>query len=296
MSSLDEAPAAPSSPAAVKSFRTLDEVVIEGGRARLGWADFREFISFREVLYAVAWRRIKIRYKQAAFGIGWAVAQPLLASLVFAIFVGRVSQVGSEGVRYYEFAITGMVAYTFFSNIATTGLTSLVVDAFLLRKVYFPRAIMPVSSVLSAGFDLIPALAVVLVVDAVSVRSPGVEWLALPIPLLLVAIFGLGLSLFTSSINLYYRDLGYVFPFALQISLFVSPVIYSLQAVPSSWQPAYSALNPIAPAIDGLRRVLLHGEWPAWGQTGWAFLFSTSVLVAGYAWFKWLEPGFADRV
>jgi lipopolysaccharide transport system permease protein len=272
------------------------ETVIEGGRQRLSWASVAEIWEYREVLWAFAVRRVKVRYKQAAFGIGWAVLQPLLSALLFAVFIGHVAKVGGEGVPYFTFALTGMTIWTFFSSTFSSAVNSLVAEAFILRKSYFPREVLPLSTVIAGGVDLAAPLVIALIATVATTRGPSLTWLALPIPLLLAAFAAVAFGIGLSALNLYYRDVGYVMGFVLQIGLFVSPVVYSLTKIPSGWRLPYAVFNPAASSINDLRRILLHGQWPRWGPTGLSFLWTIVVFIVGYVVFKRLERSFADRV
>jgi lipopolysaccharide transport system permease protein len=272
------------------------EVVVEGGHGRLRLSTLRELWSFRDVLSAFAVRQVKVKYKQAAIGIGWAVIQPLAAALLFAVFLGRVTHLPSEGVPYLLFALSGMVAWTYFAGAGGTAMESLVADQVLLRKVYFPREVLPIAAVLAGVIDLAPGLVILAVASVLYGLTPTLAWLLLPVPLLLLvltaAAFGIGLS----ALNVYYRDIRYALPFVLQLGLFASPIVYSLDAVPHRFRLLYSTLNPVAAAIDGLRRIVLHGERPAASTTLAAFAFVTFALLASYSLFKRLERDFSDRV
>ncbi len=269
---------------------------IRGGPGCISLAALRELWLFREVLAAFVVRHVKVRYKQAAVGIGWAILQPVIAAALFAVFLGRLVDVPSEGSPYLLFALAGMVAWNYFSSAAGAAIDSLVTDQALIRKVYFPREVLPLASVAAAVVDFLAALATLLVAAWLYGAAPAVQWLALPLSLLLLvlaaAAFGLGLS----AVNVYYRDVRYAVPFLLQIGLFASPVVYSLSAVPEGWREPYAILNPIAAAIDGVRRVVLHHEWPDVTLTAGAFAWTLLLLLAGYTCFKRLERGFSDRI
>jgi lipopolysaccharide transport system permease protein len=269
---------------------------VVGGPGRLTRESLREFWEFRDVLSAFVLRQVKIRYKQAALGVGWAVLQPIAAAAIFALFLGRYTGLSSEGVPYLVFALAGMVAWTFFSAGAGNGADSLLANNAMLRKLYFPREILPLSAVATGLVDLLPSLGVLLIVAMLYGFMPTVTWLACPLAVLILFLFTTAFSLGASAVNVYYRDVKYVMPFVLQIGLFASPVVYSLDAVPSSWRVLYEILNPVAAAIDTLRRTILHGQWPepvpAFGALGWSLFL---VLVA-LTLFKRLERGFADRI
>jgi lipopolysaccharide transport system permease protein len=269
---------------------------VTGGPGGLTRESFRELWLYREVLSAFVVRQVKVKYKQAAIGIGWVVVQPLLAAALFALFLGRLSHVSSEGAPYLLFALAGTAGWTFFSSGFTSASESLIRDQGLLRKVFFPREILPLSAVIASVVDLLPALATVAVGAALYGRFPTFAYLALPLPLLVLLLSAAGLGLILSSLNVYYRDVRLILPFLIQIALFASPVVYSLSVVPSAWRTPYAILNPAAAGIDGLRRIFVHGTWPAMGITLGALAWSTTVSVLGYWLFKRLERGFSDRV
>jgi homopolymeric O-antigen transport system permease protein len=271
-------------------------VEIEGGHGRLTWSSLRELSQFRDVLEAFVARSIKARYKQATIGAGWAILQPLLAAALFALFLGRYARLSSGGQPYLLFALAGMTAWTFFSGATSTASESLVVNQSLLRKVYFPRELLPVSSVGASLVDLGIGSAVLIVATFAYGRTPSVTWIAFPVPLLIVVLTAAAIGLTLSSLNVYYRDVRYALPFLLQIGLFATPVVYDLSEIPSGWRRLYGILNPVAGSIDGIRRTVLAGKWPdavvTLGALGWAVL----LLLAGLALFKRLERGFSDRV
>jgi lipopolysaccharide transport system permease protein len=280
--------------AAAPSVKPVLEV--EGGPGRASIASLRELWHFREVLSAFAVRAVKVQYKQAAIGIGWAVIRPVVAAAIFALFFGRLSHLGSDGSPYLVFALAGMVVWTYFSGAAGTAMDSLVENSALLRKIYFPREVLPLASVLAGLVDLAAGLATLVVVCGIYGIAPTVEWVALPLPLIVLVVAASALGVAVSGINAYYRDVRYALPFLLQIGLFASPIVYPLSRVPGDWRTVYAILNPVAAVIDALRRIVLHGAWPDWvtlfGALGWSLVG----LSLGYALFKRLERGFADRI
>lgn len=272
------------------------EVVIRGGKARLSPDSLEELWRFREVLWAFLIRHVKIRYKQAVIGIGWAVVQPLFSALLFAIFLGKLARVPSEGTPYMLFALAGMVGWTYFAGAVGSAMESLVADQGLLRKVYFPREVLPLAGVGAAMVDLLPGLVTLAVVAAAFGIHPSIAWLALPLPLLVLVTCAAALGVALSALNVYYRDVRYALPFVLQLGLFASPVIYSLTLIPSSWRTVYAVGNPAATAIDGIRRIVVHQAWPDMWLTGAAFTWSLLLLVGAYGIFKRMERGFSDRI
>jgi lipopolysaccharide transport system permease protein len=271
-------------------------VEIVGGPGRLTLGSLSELWQTREVLSAFTVRDVKVRYKQAAVGIGWAILQPVITAAIFALFIGRYTDVPSENVPYALFALAGIVAWSYFSAAALNGSQSLVANEGMLRKVFFPREILPLSAVAASLVDLLPALGVLAAAVFLYGHSADVTWLAIPIPVVLLMAFAAAVSAAFSAINVYYRDIKYALPFVIQLGLFASPVIYPLATIPEEWRTIYATLNPVAAAIDALRRTMLHGEWPDWGPTMAAMGWSLLLLVIGFALFKRLERGFADRV
>lgn len=278
------------------SRHSTPEYVIHGGRSGLSLHAIREIWAYREVFQAFTVRLVKVKYKQAAVGVGWAVLQPVLSAVIFAVFLGRIAHIASEGGPYLLFALVGMVAWTYFSGAASRSMDILVGEQGLLRKVYFPREILPFAAVAAALVDLLPGIGVLLVAVLAYGRPLHWTWLAVPIPIVILVLAATALGLGVSGLNVYYRDVRYVLPFVIQLGLFGSPVIYSLQQVPAGYRSAYAVLNPVAAGIDGLRRTMLHGQWPdplvSVGALAWCLV----LLMGGYTLFKRLERGFADRV
>jgi lipopolysaccharide transport system permease protein len=271
-------------------------VEVRGGRGRLTPATLRELWAFREVVGAFTMRQVRVRYKQAVVGIGWSVVQPVAAAITFAVFLGAVAKVQSEGRPYLLFALCGMVCWTYFAGAASTAMESLITDQALLRKVYFPREALPLSAVLASLVDLLPGVTVLAVAAVVYGLPPGLAWLALPIPLLLLVVSAAALGLGLSGINAYYRDVRHALPFILQLGLFASPVVYPLGRIPGRWRSAYAIGNPVAAAIDGLRRIVLHQQLPDLAITAGAFAWATVGLLLGFVLFKRLERGLSDRI
>jgi lipopolysaccharide transport system permease protein len=269
---------------------------VRGGPGRLSRESFVELWLFREVLWAFIVRHVKVKYKQASIGVGWAVLQPVLSAALFAFFLGRLARVPSEGAPYLLFALVGMVAWTYFSTAAGSAMESLVTDQGLLRKVYFPRDVLPLAGVGAAVIDLLVGLITLWIVSVLYGLRPSLSWILLPVPLLILVIFAAAVGVGLSAINVYYRDVRYALPYVLQLGLIVSPVIYPLTVVPSAWRTQYAVLNPVAAAIEGLRQIVLRHTWPEIGITLGALMWATGLLLVAYALFKRLERGFSDRV
>lgn len=255
-----------------------------------------ELWRYREVLFAFVVRHVKVRYKQAAIGVGWSVLQPIFASLLFALFLGRFAHVGSEGLPYFVFALAGMVLWTFFAISVGSSAESLIRDAAMVRKVYFPRTILPLSAVGAALVDLPAALLVLFGSVLVTGGRPTWYWLLVPLPVALTVLTAVSLGLVTSALNVFYRDVRHALPFLLQVLLFSSPVVYSLDVVPARWRTVYESLNPLAAAIEDMRRVVLHGTSPDWIVNGVAIVWLLVLLSGATLVFRSLEKDFADRL
>lgn len=272
------------------------EIVIRGGPGRLRVDSLHDLWSFREVLAAFVTRQVKVKYRQAAVGIGWAVLQPVLTAALFALFLGRLAHVPSDGAPYLLFALAGLVAWSYFSTASTTAIDSLVTDQALVRKVYFPREVPPLAALGAALVDLVPAIGVLVLVAILFGVRPNLTWVGVLAPTVLLALSAAALSIPLAAVNVYYRDVRYALPFVLQLGLFVSPVIYPLTLVPARWRTVYTVGNPVAAAIDGFRRTIVHGSWPDPVTTSLATLWALTLLAAGFWVFKRLERSFADRL
>lgn len=273
------------------------EVLIEPSR---GWTALRlrELWEYRELLYFLAWRDIKIRYKQTALGLAWAVLQPLLTMLIFSIFFGRLAGMPSDNVPYPLFAFAALVPWTFFANGLTQSSNSLVGSANLIKKVYFPRLVVPISVVLGGLPDFALSFLVLLGMMAYYGIYPHlgvVVWL--PLLLLLAVVTALGVGLWLSALNVKYRDVRYIVTFLTQIWMFATPVVYPASLLSERWRLVYS-LNPMVGVVEGFRWTLLQTQ-PAPGL-GWSILISATmallILVTGTFYFRRMEKTFADIV
>jgi lipopolysaccharide transport system permease protein len=271
-------------------------VEVSGGPGGVSVDGLRELWAFREVLWAFAVRAFKIKYKQAAIGVSWAIVQPVLTAAIFAVVLGQYAGVPSDGSPYLLFALTGMVLWSYVATVMTTASQSVVDNQTLLRKVFFPREVLPFGYALAALVDLGAALAVELVFLLAYGKFPTVSWIAVVLPISIAIISVTAVSVAFAALNVYYRDVRFLVPFLLQLGLFASAVIYPLSVLPSSWRDLYAVLNPVAGAIGGMRTILVHGDWPNWGVTLGALAWSLVLFVGSYALFKRLERSFADRV
>ena len=271
----------------------LVPTIVRPGR---GWAALRlgELWSYRELLFFLVWRDVKVRYKQTALGVAWAVLQPLLAMFVFSLFFGRLAGMESEGLPYPVFNLAGLVPWTFFVFGLTEAANSLVGSRHLITKVYFPRLAVPLAPVLAGLVDFAIAFALLLVVMAWYGLVPGPAALA-TLPLVLLAfVTALGAGLWLAALNVQYRDVRYVLPFLTQLWLFATPIVYPSSLVPEPWRAVYG-LNPMVGVVDGFRWALL--GTPAPGGTLVVSTFAACALAAGGAlYFRRMERRFADIV
>lgn len=280
----DKHPGEPLPPAAEVSART--------GLLR----GLRDLLAARELLTTLTLREVKVRYNQTLLGVAWAVAQPVALMLAFSIFFGRFAGVSSDGLPYPLFSYAALLPWSFFTTSLAFGVPSLVTNTSLVTKVYFPREILPLASVFSAGVDFAAAAVVYAVLMAVYRVAPTLAfaWLG---PLLLVqVVFTIAVTLVLSAVNVSYRDVRYALPLVTQIWLYATPVIYPLSVVPENVRTAYLALNPMAAVIEGYRRVLVAGRAPDLGMLGVAAASSLLLLLGSYAYFKRAERSFADVI
>ena len=271
-----------------------NERVIEPARGRAP-LHARELWRFRELVYFLAWRDIKVRYRQTVLGIAWAVLQPVLLMLVFTGIFSRLARVPSEGVPYPLFAFTALVPWTLFSTALAQSSASVVASQNLIRKVYFPRLAIPVSTMLSALVDFGLALVVLLAMVAwygVPLTS-RVLWLP---PLILLALAAaLGIGLWLSALNVQYRDVQYVIPFLTQLWLFATPIAYPSSLVHAPWRDVL-ALNPLAGVVEGFRWALLGTGRAPGGMIAISAAATLLILGGGVLYFLRVERTFADVV
>ena len=262
-----------------------------------GWPSLRlrEIWEYRELLYFLIWRDIKVRYKQTALGAAWAVIQPFFTMVVFSVFFGRLARIPSEGVPYPVFAYCALVPWSYFANALTMGSNSLVDHGRLISKVYFPRLLVPAASVVAGLLDLAISFTVLLAMLVVYGITPTFALLTLPLFVLLATLTAFAVSLWLSALNVQYRDIRYTLPFLVQFWLFATPVAYPSTLVDERWRALYG-LNPMAGVVEGFRWALL-GRPSAPGPM---ILVSAAtvlaVLVGGLFYFRRMEKSFADVV
>lgn len=266
-------------------------------RPRRGWQSLAlaDLWRYRELVYLLTWRDIKVRYKQTVLGVAWAVIQPVMATVVFAIFFGKLGGLSRHTeVAYTVFVYAGMLPWAFFADAVSQSSQSLVASSSLLTKVYFPRLVIPGASVAGLLVDFAISLVVMAFLLIVYQVVPGPNLVLLPLLILATVLAALGTGTLLSALTVAYRDFRYVVPFLLQIWMFASPVAYPLKLVPERWQVVY-ALNPMAGIIDGYRASLL-GE-PLHGMClGVSVASAAVVFLIGVTYFRRFERRFADIV
>jgi lipopolysaccharide transport system permease protein len=262
-----------------------------------GWValKLRELWAYRELLYFLVWRDIKVRYKQTALGAAWAIIQPFFTMVVFSVFFGSLAKMPSDGIPYPIFAFAALVPWTFFANGLTQASNSLVGNSALIKKVYFPRLAIPIAGVLSNLVDFALAFVVLLLMMVYFKLWPTVAILWLPLLLLLAFVTALGVGLWFSALNVEFRDVRYVVPFLTQFWMFATPVAYPSSLLHEPWRTLYG-LNPMAGVVEGFRWALL-GNANAPGPLIWASATAALViLVSGAFYFRRMERTFADVV
>ena len=256
--------------------------------------NLHELWNYRELLYSFTWRDVKIRYKQTALGFLWAIIQPLFMMLIFTVFFGRLAKIPSDGIPYPLFVLAALLPWTLFAEGITRSTSSMITNAGIMTKVYFPRLIMPVSGILSPLVDFAVSFSILVVMMAWYGFIPTLNVVFLPLFILLALATSLGIGLWLSALNVQYRDFQYTIPFMIQLGLFASPVVYPASLVPESVRFLYG-LNPMAGVIEGFRWALLGTQMP-----GAMILVSVGVvavlLVSGAFYFRKMEQYYADVV
>lgn len=254
----------------------------------------KDLWAYRELLFFLTWRDVKVRYKQTALGAAWAILQPLFMMVIFTIFFGRLAGIESAGIPYPLFALAGLVPWTFFSNAITQSGNSLVGSSHLITKVYFPRLIVPAAAMLAGLVDFALAFLLFVVMMIYYSVAPTMHLLFLPVLILLTALFALGVGTWFAALNVKYRDVRFALPFLIQIWLFVSSVILPSSALPQKYR-LLLMLNPMSGIIEGYRSALfgLPFDWPAIGAAA-----AITVAVLGYAIYSFarVERSFADII
>ncbi len=266
-------------------------------RPSTGWKaiDFREAWEFRDVMITLATRDVKLRYKQTFLGIAWVILQPLIAGLIFTAIFGYFAKLPSNGSPYLIFVFAGLIPWRLFADSLQRGGNSLVTEAKLITKVYFPRFIVPFSSSVAALIDYLVSLALMFVLMGIYGVAPSWNLLLIVPLLLLTVLLSTGMSLWLSALNVKYRDFMYAMPFLIQIWMYATPIVYSSEVIPPKWQLLFAA-NPMVGIIEGYRYALLE----SFSLTPHAIALSTAwaiaIFISGAFFFRRIEREFADKL
>jgi homopolymeric O-antigen transport system permease protein len=279
----------------VKQSTKEDSAIIIQPGSGLFHLDLKAIWHYRELLYFLIWRDVKVRYKQTAIGAGWAIFQPLMTMLIFTVVFGNFAKIPSDNLPYPIFAYTALLPWTNFAQAIGRSGVSLVGSANLISKVYFPRLIIPLSAAVAPLADFAIAFGILLAMMAWFGIAPTWGVLALPLFLLLALATALAVGLWLSALDVRYRDVGYTIPFVVQIWMYASPVAYPVSLVPERWRLLYS-LNPMAGVIEGFRWALLGKGNPDFGVMTASAVVVMALLLGGIVYFKQMERTFADVV
>ena len=270
------------------------DLIIEPGKSTKQY--WRDLWKYRELFLFLSWRDILVRYKQTAIGIAWSVLRPFLTMIVFTIIFGKLAQFPSEGVPYPILVYAAMLPWQFFANSLAESSNSLITNANMLSKIYFPRLIVPASSILVSLVDFLISFVILAVIMLWYSFSPDWRILMLPLFLILAFFTSFGFGLWFAALNVRYRDFRYIVPFVVQFGLYISPVGFSSSVVPEKWRLLYS-LNPMVGVIDGFRWSILGGDTPLYWP---GLLLSTSltmiIFILGLRYFRNTERTFADII
>jgi len=273
---------------------TEPELIVEAGRAeRHYWLDLWRY---RELFRVLAWRDISVRYKQTAIGVAWALLRPMLTIVVFTIVFGRIAKLPSAGAPYPLLVFAGMLPWTLFSTALADASNSLVSNANLISKIYFPRLIIPAAAVVVSVVDFLISLAILVLLMVWYSYVPGAQIVLLPLFVVLAFLVSLGPSLWIAALNVKYRDFRYVIPFIVQFGLYISPVGFSTRVIPENWRAVYS-INPMVGIIDGFRWCILGNEGaPDLVSLAMSLGVTGLLLWVGIRQFRKTERSFADLI
>ena len=274
---------------------SVETTVVIRPRRHLFALDIEAIWEYRELLYFLIWRDLKVRYRQSVIGVGWVILQPLMTMVVFSAVFGKFVGVPSDGLPYPIFIFSALLPWNLFASALTRGSASVVDNTQLVSKVYFPRLILPLSGVLSPVADFAVAFGILIGMMVWFGTSPTWGILALPLLVLLAILTALAIDIWLSALNVRYRDVGHTVPFLVQIWMFISPVTYPVSLVPEKWRLLYS-LNPMAGVIEGFRWALLGKQSPDFAVITASAVMMFTLLVTGIVYFKHTERTFADVI
>jgi lipopolysaccharide transport system permease protein len=261
-----------------------------------GWVslNLKELWQYRELVYFLIWRDIKIRYKQTILGASWAIIQPFMTMVVFSLFFGNLASIPSNGVPYPIFSYAALVPWAFFANSLQMSATSLVRGANLIKKVYFPRLAVPIGAVMSGLIDFLLAFMVLLGMMLAYGITPDIRLIWLPIFLLLTLVTALGVGLWLSALNAQFRDMQYVVPFLTQFWLFITPIAYPSNLIEDQWLRNIYGINPMTSVVEGFRWTLLGTQTAPTVVTGISMIAAVLLFASGLFYFRRLEKTLVD--
>ncbi|TVL99220.1 MAG: phosphate ABC transporter permease [Candidatus Brocadia sp. WS118] len=274
---------------------TLPVIRIQPSHGLASLLKFGELWKYHELLYFLIWRDIKVRYKQTVLGIAWAIIQPFLTMVVFSIFFGRLGNIPSDNIPYPIFSFAALVPWTFFANGLTQASNSLVGSANLIKKVYFPRLIIPIATVLAGVIDFILAFLMLIGMMFYFNIIPTINVVWIPLFLLLALVTSLGVSLWFSAMNVQFRDVRYVIPFLTQFWLFSTPIAYPSSLLSEPWRTLYG-INPMVGVVDGFRWALLGTSTCPGTMVFVSALVAILLMISGALYFRRMEKTFADVI
>lgn len=274
---------------------TNKQVTIIRATSSFSFINVKELIVYRDLLYFLVLRGIKAKYAQSVLGVGWAIIQPLFSTVVFTIVFGTLAKVSSDGVPYFLFSLTALVPWNYFSNTLTDSTNSLVMNANMISKVYFPRVVLPLAAVFSKVIDFFIGL-VLLVIFLIIYHVPfSWEIIFLPVLILILLLASLGLGMGLAAMAVQYRDIKHAMTFLTQLLMYAAPVVYPASRVPDKFQMLY-ALNPMVGVIEGFRSILLHTNPIPWTFITIGGIVSIILFIGGAFYFRKMERVFADVV
>ncbi|OGO42536.1 MAG: phosphate ABC transporter permease [Chloroflexi bacterium RBG_16_58_14] len=283
--------------------RPSEEILVL--RPSRGWSALNliDLWRYRELIYFLIWRDVKVRYKQTALGASWAIIQPFVTMVVFTILFGNLAKMPSDGIPYPLFSYTGLLPWGLFTKALSDAGRSMITNRSMITKVYFPRLAIPIASVLSGLVDFALAFVVLIGMILFYNNNPNLEYqvvltpaiLTLPLFLLLALITSLGVGLWLSALNVQYRDINYIIPFLTQFWLFITPIAYPASMIPEKWQLLY-ALNPMAGVVEGFRWALLGVDTAPGPMIAVSASIAVTLMISGLYYFRRMERTFADEI
>lgn len=269
-----------------------DDIII---KPTSGWkaVNFSELWRYKDLLYFLTLRSIKAKYAQSVLGVGWAIIQPLVLTLVFTVIFGNLAKIGSDGIPYLLFSFTAMVPWNYFQNILTESTGSLITNREMISKVYFPRLVLPLSAIFSKMIDFAIGAVVMVVLLVYYSVMPDWEFIFLPFFILLLIITSVGIGLILSALAVQFRDINYAMSFMVRLIMYSAPVVYPLSLIPEKYQMIYS-FNPLVTVIEGFRTSLIPSLPIPWETIYPGMIVAVLLLVGGLFYFRKMERHFAD--